>query len=507
MKSLLTLFILLIVSWLGFTFRLPAPKPAQTKPLRNVIVIIGDDHAAYDLGCYGNPVVRTPNLDRLAGQSARFERAYVNSPVCTPSRQSFLTGKMPHATGVTLLSSALPDTTYTLPEHLKKQGFKTACIGKTHFNSPLTHGFDELVWQKEYNEYLKTVQETLPSTIRFTQAKHPWNDPVRVFWNADGLPAAHHDEHDIGTFFANRVNDFLDCNRTNRFCLWVGFKEPHAPFNFPIEYANRYRADQLILPTGGPEDDRYEPLVFKPLTNADRQGIMRSYYTSTEYLDKNIGLILDKVAALNLTNETLIIYLSDNGYLLNHHKRFEKHTMWEEAVRVPLIIRAGVGKPQVISSLTEMIDLVPTILAALGVETMPGLHGQSLLPLLTGQMTQHKDLIFSEYLPDNKAMVRTTQYKYVFTNGKRDLGMGYATGNPPAGIHHELYDLRRDPKETTNIFGQPPYRRVGLEMQNRMLAVFQRTHPNAGVVAKNQSVDRQLAAFCEPPEGERPDDK
>ncbi|GAB3222655.1 sulfatase family protein [Spirosoma arcticum] len=505
--KLLVFLPVLLLGYFGLSLRLPAPNLTPPNPLRNVIVIIGDDHAAHDLGCYGNPVVRTPNLDRLAGQSAQFERAYVNSPVCTPSRQSFLTGKMPHAAGVTLLTTALPDTTYTLAEHLKKQGFKTACIGKTHFNSELTHGFDELVWQKEYNEYLKTVQETLPATVRYSQAKHPWNDPVQVFWNAEGLPAPHHDEYDIGTFFANRVNDFLDRNRANRFCLWVGFKEPHAPFNFPIEYANRYQPDELILPTGSPEDDRYEPLVFKALTTADRRGIMRSYYTSTEYLDKNIGLILDKIQSLNLTNETLIIYLGDNGYLLNHHKRFEKHTMWEEAVRVPLIIRAGVGNPQVISSLTEMIDLAPTILAALGVETMPGLHGKSLLPLLAGQTNRHKDLIFSEYLPDNKAMVRTAQYKYVFTNGKRDLGMGYATGNPPAGIHHELYDLQHDSRETTNVFTKAAYRKIGQDLQNRMLAVFRQTHPNAGLVAKNQPVDRQLAAFCEPPEGERPDDK
>lgn len=500
-----------VVTWLGLLREeprqlLPDP-PKQTKPLRNVIVIIGDDHAAYDLGCYGNPIVRTPNLDRLAGRAARFERAYVNSPVCTPSRQSFLTGKLPHATGVTLLTSALSDTTYTLAEHLKKQGFKTACIGKTHFNSNLSHGFDRLCWQKEYNDYLKTVQETLPTGIRFAHAKDPWTDSVRVFWNADALPAPHTNQHDIGTFFAREANAFIEANRANRFCLWVGFKEPHAPFNFPVEYANRYPAGQLKLPAGTAEDDRWEPLVFKPLTEPDRRGIIQAYYTSTEYLDKNVGLILDKITALNLTNETLIIYLGDNGYLLNHHKRFEKHTMWEEAVRVPLIIRAGAGKTQVISSLVEMIDLAPTILEALGVETMPGLHGKSLLPVLAGQTTRHKDVIFSEYLPDNKAMIRTEQFKYVFTNGKRDLVMGYTTGNPPAGIHQELYDLTNDPGETRNLFDQSAYRATGRKLQQQMLGVFRRTHPNAGAVARSQAIEQQLAAFCEPPEGERPDDK
>src|SRR5690606_9821944 len=133
--------------------------------------------------------------------------------------------------------------------------------------------------------------------------------------------------NEAGTFFANKANEFIEQHRDERFCLWVGFLEPHAPFTFPIEYAGRIDPETIVLPQGTDADDRWVPLIFKSLTDEDKRGIIRSYYTSVEYLDKNVGLILDKVESLGLTRKTLIIYLGDNGYLLNHHKRFEKHTM------------------------------------------------------------------------------------------------------------------------------------------------------------------------------------
>lgn len=492
-------------------------QETRKAPLSNVIVIAGDDHAAYALGCYGNKTVKTPNLDRLASQATRFDKAYCNSPVCTPSRQSFLSGKMPHATGVTLLSTALSDTVYTIPEHLRKMGFKTAAIGKTHFQSDIDHGFDYVIRQDDplplaaaYKEFLKDVNETLPENLKVRKNYRPFKDSARLFWNADGLPGSHFDANDAGTFFANKTNEFIEKNKDNRFCIWVGFIEPHAPFNFPIEYADRIDAGKMVVPTGSPEDDPWVPLVFKPLTDKDKKGIIKSYYTSIEYLDKNIGLILDKLESLKLTSQTLIIYLGDNGYLLNHHKRFEKHTMWEEAVRVPLIIQAGgldingrPNQPKVVNSLTELVDLAPTIFEALGVQPPPGLHGKSLLPLLEGKTTYNKDMIFSEYLVDNKAMVRTEKYKYIFTNGESDLGLGYATGNPPAGIRNELFDMQKDPHETTNLAGKDGYETIVANLKQRMLETFRRTHPDANSIPENISVDQQLSIFCRPIEIKR----
>lgn len=511
MKIYQILASVLILPLIPFAQQKKVNVPTPVK-YQNVIVIIGDDHAAYALGCYGSKVARTPNLDALAGRGIRFERAYVNSPLCTPSRQSFLTGKLPHATGVTLLTSALSDTTYTIPEHLRKQGFMTGAIGKTHFNSNQHHGFNYMISAADYKEYIKGIPESIPASVQYRKTSNPWTDPATVFWNADGLPAAHYDEFDMGTFFANKAADYIERNKNNRFCLWVGFTEPHAPFNFPIEYANKYQPENMPLPTGTSADDPWVPLVFKNLSQNNRKGIIRSYYTSVEYLDKNVGIILNKLNSLGLDKNTLVIYLGDNGYLLNHHKRFEKHTMWEEAVRVPLIIGMGNNvqvsdSPSLISGLTEMVDLAPTILDALQVSSMPGLHGKSLLPVIYGKKRKIKDIVFSEYLVDNSAMVRTEKYKYVFTNGKRDRGLGYATGNPPAGVQKELYHLLNDPGETKNLAGRKEYRKIIADLELQMLDIFRRTHPKSSMVSKQLSIEDQLSFYCEPPEGERPDEK
>ncbi len=511
----LTLFCLSTLSLSAQKVNRHDKKGTQRKaaePLSNVIVIVGDDHAAYALGCYGNEIVETPNLDRFASHASRFERAYCNSPVCTPSRQSFLTGKMPHATGVTLLPTALSDSVYTIPEHLRSKGFKTAAIGKTHFQSDLDHGFDYVIRQDDpspmapaYKAYLDSVDEVLPDGMTLRKKHHPFKEPARFFWNADGLPAPHYDANEAGTFFANKANEFIEQHRDERFCLWVGFLEPHAPFTFPIEYAGRIDPETIVLPQGTDADDRWVPLIFRSLTDEDKRGIIRSYYTSVEYLDKNVGLILDKVESLGLTRKTLIIYLGDNGYLLNHHKRFEKHTMWEEGVRVPLIIQAGGlaengerAQPSVITSLTELVDLAPTIYEALGIEAPEGLHGKSLWPLLTGKSRFNKDIVFSEYTVDNRAMVRTERFKYVYTNGKADLGLGYTTGHPPSGIRYELYDMKNDPHETTNLAYQARYQKIVKKLRQRLLDQFRRTHPLRGVVLRDLPIDEQLAMFCEP---------
>jgi choline-sulfatase len=150
-------------------------------------LILSDDHAAYALGCYGNTVVRTPNLDRLARGGIRFNYAYANSPVCTPSRQSLITSKLPHAVGVTLLSTPLSPDQLTIAEHLKKFGFATGAVGKMHFiNENLQHGFDYRVDLPDYEAYLKVHPARKPP--KDLEVKPPWRpfrDPARVWLNAD----------------------------------------------------------------------------------------------------------------------------------------------------------------------------------------------------------------------------------------------------------------------------------------------------------------------------------
>lgn len=493
--------ILSFLVW-GGTFSL-AQSGGNPVPFRNVIFILGDDHRAEAIGAYGNRIVSTPHLDRMAAGGTRFTRAFANSPVCSASRQSMLTGRYPHATGVSLLTSPLPDKQVTLADHLMNYGFETAIIGKNHFNNDLNHGFTLKIERKDYVKHLaENPPSAVSPSVRTRPVWRPFKDPADVWLNAEGLPSARHDEDEAGTFYARKAIDFVNLHKDDRFCLFVGFEEPHSPFNFPIEFAGRHTASEMTLPTGSREDDMWVPEVFKGLTDDQKKGIIASYYTSVEYLDKNVGLVLDALDKAGLTESTLVVYLGDHGYLLNDHKRFEKHMMWEQAVIAPLIIQAGgrFGKNKVEAALTEFVDLVPTALEALGVTPLDGIHGKSLIPLLTGRQKKHREFVFSEYLVDNKAMVRTEKWKYVYATGRADLGLGYATGNSPTGVLHRLYRVDTDPDETENVADARQNRKVLAGLQEKLLDVFRKTHPISGSVPDSWPLDRKLAAYCEPPE-------
>lgn len=477
-----------------------APK---AQPIRNVLFIMGDDHSADVLGCYGNKIVRTPHLDRLASQGTRFDRAYVNCPMCTPSRQSLITGKLPHAVGVTVLQTPLAENQVTIAEHLKGLGFATGAVGKMHFNSDLKHGFDYRFDKPNHQKYLKEHPvQPLPAGTKVKPVWQPFKDPARIWLNADGLPVGLLDADSEGTYFSNKAIEFLRNNKDNRFCLWLSYNQPHSPFDFPVEYAGKYDPAKMPLPQTGPEDAPWIPAIFRDLTAADKRGIVASYYSAVEYLDKNVGLVLDELKRLGLEESTLVVYVGDHGYLLGHHGRFEKHSMWEPAVRAPLIVRRGTGRGQVKTNeaLVEFVDLVPTILAELKVSGMTGLQGKSFVPVINGKTHKHRDSVFSEYLVDNRVMLRTADWKYVFTTGRADLGLGYATGNPPPGITHALYDLKRDPGETRNLAKDPKHKAKLQELQQALLRRFKETHPRAKELPAGASAEEALVWFCEPPD-------
>jgi arylsulfatase A-like enzyme len=264
---------------------------SQKKPLKysdsykNVVVIVGDDHTYKALGAYGNDIVHTPNLDELATQGARFTNAYANSPLCSASRQSLLTGKYPHATGVSLLFSPFNDNTNTtIAEYLKAEGFATALIGKNHFNSFIwwdlyakglpKFGFDTLIGRREHLNWLESnPADQVPENIR--TFNDPSNLPEKIArMNPETLPQPCYNKDCMGTFLAESAIRFIEENFQNRFLLWLAFYEPHAPFAFPVEYADKYKVDDITLPQGSQEDDRGIPERFKGFTDEHKKGII-----------------------------------------------------------------------------------------------------------------------------------------------------------------------------------------------------------------------------------------
>jgi len=477
--------------------------------LKNLVVILADDHALKATGCYGNSIVQTPNIDALARDGLLFNNAYCNAPICSASRASLLTGKYPHATGVNLLFTPFQDEkNITIAEHLREYGYKTALFGKTHFNNWMwrglykkqmpDHGFNEIVTKNTYEKWLSEKHYDLHLDSVYLLQRDAKD--IALWMNSDALAYPIPDSLSEGTFYANQAIEFIESHTKHPFMVWLAFKEPHHPFYFPREFENKYDPDIIELPNGSPEDDRWVPEKFKRLNDEEKKGIVAAYYTSTEYLDKNIGLVINAIDKADLEDETIIIYLSDNGYLLYEHKRFEKHTLWEESVNQPLIIKStghNINNAQS-NALVEYIDIVPTLLELLGAPPLQSTQGESFAHLLKNVDLTHRKYVFSEYLEDNAAMVRDSQWKYIFTTGRRDLGIGYKTGLGPTGLLHRLYRLNEDPTESKNLAYLPEYKIQLNRMQKLLLEKFKATHPEADFCPNNLSIEGQLVWFSEP---------
>ncbi len=481
------------------------PEKTDVGKIKNIVVVISDDHSNQTLGCYGNSHIKTPNMDRLASRGVLFENAYSQSPICSASRQSILSGKYPHATGVSLLFTPFPDGgNTTIAEQLKKQGYATALFGKTHFNNFIwwdlykdgfpTYGFDTIIGKDEYKQFLKdNPNPPIPENIK-TRGRGKEH-----FKNKQYLPVAVNDSLADGTYLAKEAIKFIEQNKTKPFFAWVAFHEPHDPFSFPIEYADMYDVDSMPLGIKGPEDDRWLPEMFRGLSEKEKKGIVASYYTSVSFMDKNLGLIIDALEKNGLTENTLIVYASDQGYQLHDHGRYEKHTMWKQSVEAPLIISGpGIQKNVATDALVEMLDLAPTFTDVLGFEPYEDWQGRSFLPLLQGKTNQHREEAFAVYLNDNKAMVATKDWKYIFHTGHHDLDLGYKTGYGPSGIFQKLYHLKTDPEEMQNLAYEPQYLDTLKHFRDRLLENFMQTHPDADRVPDELNKIGKIVWFCEP---------
>jgi len=455
---------------------------AQQKKQPNFLFILADDHAGYALGADGDANALTPNLDKLAREGTRFAAHYCNSPVCTPSRQSFFTGQLPHMAGVTRLPTPLSQDKPTLAKQFKKAGYSTGVIGKMHFNTPGVkglHGFDYAMTEREVNQFwARDVKpHVLPDAARTKPQWKPFKDPARIWLNAEKLPYPRLEEDMKSAYQLRLADEFLTSQKDKPFALWMSFQEPHSPYDFPVEDRERIDPAKFKAPRVGPEDAWQIPKIFRDLSEAEKRGITAAYYTSVHYLDRSVGRLLDMLKRLNLEEDTLVVYMADHGYCLGQHGRFEKHCGYDPALRVPLIMRwpGHIRAGNVIHDFTELIDLPATIPELLGLDPLPLLHGHSLRPYLEGGKPKGRDHIFSEYLENEEAFIRTSRWKYIYCTGKRARGDGYEIDTPTPGPYQRLYDLRADPGEFVDVAAKN--QRVVTEMKKLMLNRFRHTHP------------------------------
>jgi choline-sulfatase len=428
----------------------------------------------------------------------RFDRAFCNSPVCTASRQSFLTGRYPRTIGVTQLQTPLPANETTLAELLHAAGYDTAAIGKMHFNSSLKHGFDVRTDKPEHARHLREHgRQPLPPGVEVLPPWKPFRDPARVWLNGFYRPFGAVDEDMTGTYFAREATRYLQQSHDKPFFLVVSFYEPHSPFHFPVEYRGRHDPQSFAVPKLGPEDDDQIPAIFRDLTDREKQGIIASYYTSVEFLDKNVGLVLNALAQSGTASDTLVFYLGDHGYMLGQHGRFEKHCCFEPSMRAPLVARfPGRVKPgQSTEALVEFIDIVPTVLEYCGVPVPAKVQGRSLVPLLQGAASKHRDRVFVEYSENEEAMVRTERWKLIYSTGKRERQDGYATGKPLPGRTVRLYDLQKDRDELTNLAGRPEHAGLVAQLTADLADHLKRTARQPELVPATNDVHAVLE-FC-----------
>jgi choline-sulfatase len=228
------------------------------------------------------------------------------------------------------------------------------------------------------------------------------------------------------------------------------------------------------VPAVSARDRQGQPRIFRDLTDAEKQGIQAAYYTSLSFVDHAVGSVLDALDRSGQAENTVVVDQGDNGYMLGEHGRFEKHCFFEPAVRVPLLMRwpGQIPGGRVVGDIVEFVDLVPTLLALLGVEPMPDLQGTSLVPLLKDEPgAVGRKFVFSEYLENEEAMIRSDHYKLIVGTGRRQRTDGYETGLPLTGPYERLFDEQADPGETTNLADRPEMAGVKAEL---LKALFER---------------------------------
>ena len=441
------------------------------EPLSPNILFIAVDDLNTDLGTYGHNMVLSPHIDRLAARGIRFDRAYCQYPVCSPSRSSFLTGLYPEQTGVLSnqgqFRERLPDTP-TLPQWFKTHGYHTARVGKIfHYGVPREIGSDGMddpaSWLETVNprgidrEVHDRIHTLVPNEFGGT-----------LSWlSLDADEGRHTDE--LGAEAAIRIMEERHPDRTGTpLFLAVGFYRPHTPFVAPDSFFAMYPLDRIepVLEQPGDRNDIPLPaLADRPRQRAlsleQRREIIQAYYASISFMDAQVGRLIDALERLDLTDNTIIVFVSDHGYHLGHHGLWQKGDLFEGSVRVPLIVSIPAGGPwdTGTEALVELVDLYPTLVDLADLPPPGHLVGQSLRSILMLPDRLGHSSAFSVARSRAGWMHPEMQGRDVIGHTIRTLRFRYTEWNEgDEGV--ELYDYQNDPLELNNLSGSTNHAQV-----------------------------------------------
>ena len=448
----------------------------------NILWLCTDQQRFDTIRSLGNPLVRSPNVDRLVAEGVAFTRAYCQSPVCAPSRASFLTGRYPRTTGCRQNGQMIPENEVLISRMLADVGYRCGLAGKLHLAScsdgkveaRIDDGYHDFHWshhpqpdweENAYTQWLKSKGKTWEElyTGRATG------------YVKEGIPAEYHQT----TWCAETTIDFIKANQGQPWFFSFNCFDPHHPFDPPAEYLQKYDPTDMPLPKTGPHapDSKSSfqeldsvwahnsPGEFHTgaITDNDRREVTAAYYAMCELIDHQVGRIMAALEVTGQRENTIVVFMSDHGEMLGDHGIYFKGPhFYDEAVRVPLVVswpkrfQSGLQ----VDGLTELVDLVPTVLEACDLPVPNRVQGRSLIPHLTGMAdpSKHRDFVYCEYLNSwthsdaYGTMLRTETQKIIVYHGT-DQG--------------ELYDLESDPDEFENLWHSPDHQPMRLRLMQQ----------------------------------------
>lgn len=485
---------------------------------KNILFVMADQLRWDHLSCYGHPHLKTPNIDRLAERGVRFDRAYVQSPVCGPSRASFYTGRTVFSHGSTWNRVPLPIGEMTLGDYLRPLGVRTAVVGKTHM-APDEEGMARLgltrdteigciisepgfePYERDDGLHPTPLLQRRGGKLRYNDwlrnkgyvGENPWHDYANAAEGPDGeilsgwalrnsnLPARVREEHSETAYMTDRAIAFIDETGDAPWLCHLSYIKPHWPYMAPAPYHDMY-GPETFLPVSRDERERLDPnpvyAAFMGMevsqtfsTQGVRETVMPAYMGLVRQIDDHLGRLFRHLADTGRADETMIVFSSDHGDYLGDHWMGEKELFHEASVRVPLIIfdprpQADATRGSVIEDFVEAIDLVPTFLEATGAPAAQHrLEGRSLVPLLRGEK------------PDDWRQGVFSEIDYAFYGARETLSVGpsdargymfrtekwkYVYFN---GFAPQLFDLENDPDEFDDLGRTAGFESVRNEMK------------------------------------------
>ncbi|QJE95759.1 sulfatase [Luteolibacter luteus] len=466
----------------------------ESKP--NVLLICVDDLKPV-LGCYGDKLAKTPNIDRLAARGMRFDMAYCNQAVCAPSRNNLLLGSRSTSLGIYDLSvnfrKKVPDAV-TLPQYFTKNGYRSEAVGKIlhsgHGNSDDAASWVVPTITEKVVEYLDPANSAGGKLTReeayFTnqQLGKIGQLPKGSAWESTVSEDEGYSDGRIAREAIKRLQAAKE-RKDTPFFLAVGFVKPHLPFTAPQKYWDMHDPSKFQLatntrpPEGAPryagkkggEITNYTPIPDSGEVNDETaRKLIHGYYAATSFADAQLGKVLDELDRLDLAKNTIIVLWGDHGWHLGDHGIWTKHTNYEEANRIPLLLVApGVGKPGATRQLAETVDIYPTLVELAGLPKAEGpqpMDGTSLVPVLKDPAARVRDHAYHCFPRGEGRMgraIRTERYRMV--EWKKP-------GEPADNADIELYDYQAEQPETKNLADSQP------EVVKELRAILDR-HPEA----------------------------